>query len=149
MINCFVIIRIVLRKNSISYVSFKEKNFIEVLYGKNNPFKLAFLSACSLVALSVGVYNRYLGGIDSYPVKAWTFTGFFSIIAQPFNSQDLIVYSPLLLLHITLFISYENLVLDQDDICQIILCIRNTCLLDNIWTFWEKLHVYHFWELKG
>ena len=148
MINCFVIIRIVLRKNSISYVFFKEKFYLSPLW-KENPFKLALLPACSLVALSVGVYNRYLGGIDSYPVKAWIFTGFFSIIAQPFNSQDLIVYSPLLLLHITLFISYENLVLDQDDICQIILCICNTCLLDNVWTFLEKFHVYHFWELKG
>ena len=85
------------------------------------------LPSCSLVALSVGVYNRYLGGIDSYPVKAWIFTGFFSIIAQPFNSQDLIIYSPLLLLHITLFISYENLVLDQDDICQISVFVIPVC----------------------
>ena len=31
-----------------------------------------------------------------------------------FNSQDLIVNSPLLLLHIPFQISYKNLVLDQD-----------------------------------
>ena len=55
---------------------------------------------------------------------------------QPFNSQDLIVNSPLLLLQVTLFFSYENLVLKQDKIfCLINLCILFNCLLDNVWIF--------------
>ena len=35
---------------------------------------------------------------------------------KPFNSHDLIVNSPLLWLHITLLITYENLLFDQDNI---------------------------------
>ena len=57
-----------------------------------------------------------------------------------FNFQDLIVNSPLLLLHIALLISYENMVLERDNICLIkflitsgskglhILCIANFLL---------------------
>ena len=52
-----------------------------------------------------------------------------------FNFQDLIVNSPLLLLHIALLISYENMVLERDNICLINLCILITCLLDNVWIF--------------
>ena len=37
------------------------------------------------------------------------------LFLYPFNSQDLIVNLPLLLLHISLLISYKNLVLDQDN----------------------------------
>ena len=53
------------------------------------------------------------------------------LITKAFNSQDLIVNSPLYLIHISLLISYENLVLDQ------VSRVR------------EKFHVDHFWELKG
>ena len=50
-----------------------------------------------------------------------------------FNFQDLIVNSPLLLLHIALLISYENIVLERDNIlCMINLCILITCLLENV-----------------
>ena len=34
---------------------------------------------------------------------------------KPFNSQDLIVNSPLYLLIISLYINYENLMVDQDN----------------------------------
>ena len=52
---------------------------------------------------------------------------------SPFNSQDLIVNSPLWLLHISLKISYENLVLDQDNNFYLIsLNILISCLLDNL-----------------
>ena len=48
--------------------------------------------------------------------------------------QDLIVNSPLKLLHIFLKISCENLVLDQDNNLYLIsLSILITCLLDNVW----------------
>ena len=56
--------------------------------------------------------------------------------AQPFVSQDLIFNSPLFLLHITFTISYENLVMDQDNIfCLISLCILITCLSHSVWIF--------------
>ena len=52
---------------------------------------------------------------------------------SPFNSQDLIVKSPLWLLHISLKLSYENLVLDQDNNFYLIsLSILITCLLEKI-----------------
>ena len=48
--------------------------------------------------------------------------------------QDLIVNSPLWLLHIFLQSSYKNLVLDQDKNFYLIsLNVLITCLLDNIW----------------
>ena len=53
------------------------------------------------------------------------------LITKAFNSQDLIVNSPLYLIHISLLIGYENLVLDQ------VSRVR------------EKFHVDHFLELKG
>ena len=59
----------------------------------------------------------------------------FNFAFNPFNSQDLIVNSPLLLLHISLQIGYENLVLDQDNNSYLIsLNILITCLLNNVWT---------------
>ena len=68
---------------------------------------------------------------------------------NPFDSQDLIVNSPLLLLHITLLISYENFVLEQDNIfCLICVSLLTVCWIMNGY-FGEKLHVKHFWELKG
>ena len=54
--------------------------------------------------------------------------------SQPFNSQDLIVSSPLSLLYISLYISLESLVWDQDNnFYQISLSILITSLLDNVW----------------
>ena len=54
--------------------------------------------------------------------------------SQPFNSQDLIVSSPLSLLYISLYISLESLVWDQDNnFYQISLSILITFLLDNVW----------------
>ena len=54
--------------------------------------------------------------------------------SQPFNSQDLIVSSPLSLLYISLYISLESLVWDQDNnFYQISLGTLITFLLDNVW----------------
>ena len=54
--------------------------------------------------------------------------------SQPFNSQDLIVSSPLSLLNISLYISLESLVWDQDNnFYQISLSTLITVLLDNVW----------------
>ena len=54
--------------------------------------------------------------------------------SQPFNSQDLIVSSPLSLLYISLYISLESLVWDQDNNFYLIsLSILITFLLDNVW----------------
>ena len=42
------------------------------------------------------------------------------VLLNPLTFQDLIVNSPLLLLHISLLIGYDNLVLDQDNnFCQL------------------------------
>ena len=50
------------------------------------------------------------------------------------NTQDLIVNSPLQSLHISLQVSYKNLVLDQgNNFHLIILSILITCLLGNVW----------------
>ena len=63
---------------------------------------------------------------------------------NPFDSQDLIVNSPLLLLHITLLISYVNFVLEQDNIfCLICVSLLTVCWIMNGY-FREKLHVKHF-----
>ena len=67
---------------------------------------------------------------------------------KPFNSQDLTVHFPIQLQHISLKISYENLVLDQDNnLFQINLSILINCLLNNLWitmgevTCWSLLRV--------
>ena len=58
----------------------------------------------------------------------------FKTCGLPFNSQDLIVNSPLYLLLISLLISYKNLVLDQDNNFYLVhLSILITCLLNNEW----------------
>ena len=50
------------------------------------------------------------------------------------NSQDLIVNSPLKLLHISLKISHEHLVLRQDNNLYLMsLSILNTCFQCNVW----------------
>ena len=50
------------------------------------------------------------------------------------NSQDLIVNSPLSLLHISLKISHEHLVLRQDNNLYLMsLSILNTCFQCNVW----------------
>ena len=68
----------------------------------------------------------------------------------PFKSQDLIVNSPLWLLHISLYISYENLVLDFDSSFYLIsFNILKTCLLNYVWIVGEKFHVNYFWKFKG
>ena len=46
------------------------------------------------------------------------------VLLNPLTFQDLIVNSPHLLLHISLLIGYDNLVLDQDN---------NLCQLDKFW----------------
>ena len=60
---------------------------------------------------------------------------------EPFNSHDLIVNSPLLLIHISLKICYENLVVDQDNsFYPISESILITCLLYNVWILeWEVI----------
>ena len=53
-----------------------------------------------------------------------------------FNSQDLIVYSPLKTVTYFLLVSCNNLVLDQDNNFYLIgLIILIMCLLDNRWIF--------------
>ena len=57
-----------------------------------------------------------------------------NVRSREISFQDLIVNSPLWLLHISLQISYENLVLDQDNSFYLIsLNILITCLLNNVW----------------
>ena len=59
-----------------------------------------------------------------------------NVHSREISFQDLIVNSPLWLLHISLQISYENLVLDQDNSFYLIsLNILITCLLNNVWIF--------------
>ena len=54
-------------------------------------------------------------------------------IILTFNSQDPIVNSLIYLSHISLWIGYENLVFDQDNILYLIsLSILTACLLDNV-----------------
>ena len=61
---------------------------------------------------------------------------FFLHLYQPFNSQDLIVNSPLYLLHISLYVSYKNLMLDHGNNFYLIsLSTLITCTTDNVWTF--------------
>ena len=53
-----------------------------------------------------------------------------------FNSQDLIANSPLWVLHIFLYINYENFVLDQHKNSYLIsLSVLITYLLDNVLMF--------------
>ena len=55
---------------------------------------------------------------------------------QSFNSQDLVINSPLQLLHISLLIIYEKLMLDQENNFYLIsLSIPITSLLDYVWMF--------------
>ena len=54
---------------------------------------------------------------------------------QSFNSQDLVINSPLQLLHISLLIIYEKLMLDQENFYLISLSIPITSLLDYVWMF--------------
>ena len=55
---------------------------------------------------------------------------------QSFNSQDLVINSPLQLLHISLLIIYEKLMLDQENNFYLIsLSIPITSLLDYVWIF--------------
>ena len=68
----------------------------------------------------------------------------------PFNSQDLIVNSPLQLLLISLSISQENLVLDQDNNFYLIhLSILITCLLNNEWIIQGEFTCYALLGVKG
>ena len=56
------------------------------------------------------------------------------LVHTDFNSQDQIVHSPLWFLYVSLKISYENLVLNQNKNFYLIsLSILITCLLDNVW----------------
>ena len=58
----------------------------------------------------------------------------FSILTEPRNSNDLIVYSPYFLPHIYLWISYKDLLLGSENNLHLInLSILITCLLDNAW----------------
>ena len=51
-----------------------------------------------------------------------------------FDPQDLIVNSPLWLIHISLYIGYENLVFNQGNILYLMtLSILITCLANNVW----------------
>ena len=68
-------------------------------------------------------------------------------ILNPFNSRNLIVKSPLQLLPISSGISYENLVLDQDNNYLISSSILITCLLKNLWILQGEFN--HLWELKN
>ena len=66
------------------------------------------------------------------------------------NSQDLIVNSPLKLLHISLKISHEHLVLRQDNNLYLMsLSILNTCFQCNVWMQQGEVNINHGWELKS
>ena len=59
---------------------------------------------------------------------------FVHLTYSAFNSQDLMVNSLFQLLHISLKVSFENLVIDQDKKLYLLsLSILITCLLDNVW----------------
>ena len=61
------------------------------------------------------------------------------IFSWPVNSQDLFVNSPLYLLPISLSMSSENLVLDQDNNLYLMsLSILITCLLANVGDIIER-----------
>ena len=53
------------------------------------------------------------------------------------------------MLHISLYISYENLVLDQYDNFLISLSILITCLLDNVWILLGEVAYWSLLEVKG
>ena len=56
------------------------------------------------------------------------------LVHTDFNSHDQIVHSPLWFLYVSLKISYENLVLNQNNNFYLIsLSILITCFLDNVW----------------
>ena len=60
---------------------------------------------------------------------------------QPFNSQDVIVNSLFYLLNFTLWSSYKNLLLDQDNFYLMSLDILITCCRMMCSYYREKLHV--------
>ena len=53
------------------------------------------------------------------------------------------------MLHTSLKISYENLVLDQDNFYLIILSILITCFLDNVWIWYGEVSGWSFLDIKG
>ena len=53
------------------------------------------------------------------------------------------------MLHTSLKISYENLVLDQDNFYLIILSILITCFLDNVWIWYGEVMGWSLLEAKG
>ena len=53
------------------------------------------------------------------------------------------------MLHTSLKISYENLVLDQDNFYLIILSILITCFLDNVWIWYGEVTGWSLLEVKG
>ena len=61
------------------------------------------------------------------------------LATKPFNSQDLYVNSPFWLQHISLQISYEKLVLDQNNNYLVSLSILYTCLLDTVLILWGEV----------
>ena len=52
------------------------------------------------------------------------------------------------MLHTSLKISYENLVLDQDNFYLIILSILITCFLDNVWIWYGEVTGWSLLEVK-
>ena len=67
----------------------------------------------------------------------------------PLNSQNLTVNSPLKLLQILSLISYENLVLHQDDFYLISWVFSLLVWWMLYGDYREKLSIKHFWEVKG
>ena len=61
------------------------------------------------------------------------------LATKPFNSQDLYVNSPFWLQHISLQISYEKLVLDQNNNYLVNLSILINCLLGKVLTLSGKV----------
>ena len=53
------------------------------------------------------------------------------------------------MLQTSLKISYENLVLDQDNFYLIILIILITCFLDNVWIWYGEVTGWSLLEAKG
>ena len=77
-----------------------------------------------------------LTGLEPRPLRVQYANNQPTNLLLTFYLLRLIVNSSLWLLHISLKISYENLVLDQNDnFSQISLSILITCLMDNVWIF--------------
>ena len=95
----------------------------------NSPDSCWYWVACRFLCLRGMILSQHSTMVKAHCSHNWT-----NCNPNPNSEpQDLIVNSPLQLWHISLYISYENLVLDQDNNFYLTsLSILMTCLLDNV-----------------